>query len=182
MDPGPDPRDPYVFRPPGSGSGSISMMYGAGWKNLNSYCFVTFLWLLSLKNDVNAASNRGGNKQKSWEKKLFSIVISKVTDENTWIRGQIRRRIRSRIRIHYSEVRIRGSESGSVSNVTDQQHCIMIFKICISHVRRARPNVRSLKRLFLLFRQIPSLLLDSFFLYIFLAGHIFFMSSILYFL
>jgi hypothetical protein len=46
----PDPPDPNVFGPPGSGSGSISQRYGS-WillstskkrkKNLDSYCFVT---------------------------------------------------------------------------------------------------------------------------------------------
>jgi hypothetical protein len=44
----PDPSDPYVFGPPGSGS--VSQMYGSGsfchkakivLKNLDSYCFVT---------------------------------------------------------------------------------------------------------------------------------------------
>ncbi len=34
-DPNPDPPDPHVFGPPGSGSGSISK------KNLDSYNFVT---------------------------------------------------------------------------------------------------------------------------------------------
>ncbi len=29
-DPNPDPSDPYVFGPPGSGSGSISQRYGSG--------------------------------------------------------------------------------------------------------------------------------------------------------
>jgi hypothetical protein len=29
-DPSPDPSDPYVFGPPGSGSGSSSQMYGSG--------------------------------------------------------------------------------------------------------------------------------------------------------
>ncbi len=60
-------------------------------KNLNSYCSVTSFDFLSLKNDVNIASK--SNKQKN----LF-LAILKVTDEN-----------RIRIRIHQSEVRIRGS-------------------------------------------------------------------------
>jgi hypothetical protein len=29
-DPNPDPPDPHVFGPPGSGSGSISQSYGSG--------------------------------------------------------------------------------------------------------------------------------------------------------
>jgi hypothetical protein len=51
-DPNPDPSDPYVFVPPGSGSGSIRQRYGPGSgsfyhhakivrKYLDSYCFVT---------------------------------------------------------------------------------------------------------------------------------------------
>jgi hypothetical protein len=38
--------DPNVFGPPGSGSGSF---YREG-KNLNSYCFVTFLWSFLFEN------------------------------------------------------------------------------------------------------------------------------------
>jgi hypothetical protein len=46
----PDPSDPYVFGPPGSGSGYTSKRYGSGSfyhqakkskKNLDSHCFVT---------------------------------------------------------------------------------------------------------------------------------------------
>jgi hypothetical protein len=61
-DPNPDP-DPRVFRPPGSGSGSISQKcgYGSGAiyhpsiikqnskKNLEFYCFVTYFILFSVK-------------------------------------------------------------------------------------------------------------------------------------
>jgi hypothetical protein len=42
----PDPPDPHVFGPPGSGSGSISESYGSGSlsknnkKKLDFYCFV----------------------------------------------------------------------------------------------------------------------------------------------
>jgi hypothetical protein len=55
--PDPDPSDPYVFGPPGSGS--ISQMYGSG---SGSFChqekprfllFCDFFMTLSLKNDVN---------------------------------------------------------------------------------------------------------------------------------
>ncbi len=50
----PDLSDPYVFGPPGSRSGSISQRYGSGSfyhqakiakQNLDSYCFVTTVWL-----------------------------------------------------------------------------------------------------------------------------------------
>ncbi len=55
-DPNPDPSNPYVFGPPGSGSISQQVQYGI-WirillsssknrkKNLASYCFVTSFWL-----------------------------------------------------------------------------------------------------------------------------------------
>jgi hypothetical protein len=75
----PDPPDPHVFGPPGSGSGSTGQRYGSGSgscfgsgsfyyhakivkKNLDSYYFVTLFDFLSLKNDVNVASK--SNKQK----------------------------------------------------------------------------------------------------------------------
>jgi hypothetical protein len=77
----PDPPEPHVFGPPGSGSGSTSQRYGSGYgscsgfesgsfyhhakivrKNLDSYYFVTLFDFLSLKNDVNVASK--SNKQK----------------------------------------------------------------------------------------------------------------------
>jgi hypothetical protein len=77
----PDPPDPHVFGPPGSGS--ISQRYGSGsgyrsgsfyhfsWKNskknLDSYYFVTLFDFLSWKNYVNVSSK---NKQK------FFIIIS----------------------------------------------------------------------------------------------------------
>jgi hypothetical protein len=34
------------------------------WKNLDSYCFVTSLWLLSLKNDVNDKCSLKKNLEK----------------------------------------------------------------------------------------------------------------------
>jgi hypothetical protein len=58
----PDPSDVYVFRPPGSGSGSISQRYGSGSfyhqaKLVRKTLIPTVLGLLfnflSLKNDVN---------------------------------------------------------------------------------------------------------------------------------
>ncbi len=72
----PDPSDPYVFGPPGFGSGSISQRYGSGSgsfyhqaKNVRKILIPTVLWLLfdflSLKNDANVPSK--SNKQKmSW--------------------------------------------------------------------------------------------------------------------
>ena len=55
-DPNPDPPDPHVFGPPGSGSfyqqGKISK------KNLDSYCFVPSLGFLSLKNDMTVGTLR----------------------------------------------------------------------------------------------------------------------------
>jgi hypothetical protein len=67
----PDPPDPHVFGPPGSGSGSTSQRYGSGSfyyhgknskKSLDSYFFVTLFDFLSLKNDVSLTSK--SNKQK----------------------------------------------------------------------------------------------------------------------
>ncbi len=76
-DPNPDPSDPYVFGPPGSGSGSISQRYGSGYgsgffyhqaKIVRKPLIPTSLWrlfdLLSLKNDVNVPSK--SNKQKNF--------------------------------------------------------------------------------------------------------------------
>ncbi len=71
----PDPPDPRVFGPPGSGS--ISQRYGSGSgpgsfyhhakiirKNLESYYFVTLFDFLSLKNNVNVPVPSKSNKQK----------------------------------------------------------------------------------------------------------------------
>jgi hypothetical protein len=71
--PDPDPHVfPNVFWLPGSGS--ISQRYGSGSgyfyhhaktvrkKNLDSYCFVTYYGLLSLKNDVNVPSKNASQK------------------------------------------------------------------------------------------------------------------------
>jgi hypothetical protein len=49
-------------------------------KNRAFYCFVTSLWLLSLKNDINVPSKRKKHKNLR-EKKLFFVGIFKVTDE-----------------------------------------------------------------------------------------------------
>jgi hypothetical protein len=69
----PDPPDPHVFGPPGSGS--TSQRYGSGSgsfyhhaknskENLDSYYFVTLFDFLSSKNDVNVPSK--SNKQKKF--------------------------------------------------------------------------------------------------------------------
>jgi hypothetical protein len=72
----PDPPDPHVFGPPGSGSGFTSQMYGSGSGSCSgsgsfylhakiirkTLYFVTLFDFLSLKNDINVASK--SNKQK----------------------------------------------------------------------------------------------------------------------
>ncbi len=72
--PDPDPPDPHVYGPPGSGS--TSQRYGSGSfyhhakivrKTLIPY-FVTLFDFLSLKNDVNVPSK--SNKKKKLCKKL----------------------------------------------------------------------------------------------------------------
>ncbi len=65
----PDPSDPYVSGPPGSGSGSIGQRFGSGsFYNQakivrKTYCFVIFFYFLFLKNDVNVPSK--STKQKT---------------------------------------------------------------------------------------------------------------------
>jgi hypothetical protein len=68
----PDP-DPYVFGPPGSGSGPSS-------KNSKKNLHLLFYDFLSLNNDANVVS------------KLFCVAALKVTDENS--RFLLRIRIR----------------------------------------------------------------------------------------
>jgi hypothetical protein len=46
---------------------------------------------------------------------LREVCILKVNEERSWIR--------SWIRIHYLDVRVRGSGAGSAPFVTDLQHC-----------------------------------------------------------
>jgi hypothetical protein len=75
----PDPPDPRVFGPPGSGTGSTSQRYGSGSGScsgsgsgsfyhhakivrFDSSYFVILFEFLSLKNDVNVASK--SHKQK----------------------------------------------------------------------------------------------------------------------
>ncbi len=75
-----DPSDPYVFGPPGSGSGSASQRYGSGYgsfyqgkivrKTLIPTVLRLLFDLLSLKNDVNVPSKR--NKQKNL---FFKLVF-----------------------------------------------------------------------------------------------------------
>jgi hypothetical protein len=137
-DPNPDPPDPHVFRPPGSGS--TSQIYGSGSGSgsfyhhakivrktlIPRYYFVTFFDFLSLKNDVNVPSK--SNKQKKLCSKSNFLLASGVSDEN-------------RIRPPGS-----GSESGSGSigqrhgsadpdphqNVMDPQHCLSVPYIVVS--------------------------------------------------
>jgi hypothetical protein len=56
----PDPSDPYVFGPPGSGS-IFYLQAKVVRKNLDSYCFVTSFDFLSSKNYINIPSK--SNKQ-----------------------------------------------------------------------------------------------------------------------
>jgi hypothetical protein len=71
----PDPSDPYVFGPPGSGAGPSSQRYGSRSfyhqaKIVRKTLIPTVLWLLfdflSLKNDVNVPSK--SNRQKNFFK------------------------------------------------------------------------------------------------------------------
>jgi hypothetical protein len=94
-DPDPDPSDPYVYGPPGSGSGSFSQRYGSGSfhqqakivkKNLIQTVLQLLLDFLSLKNLVNVPSKT----RKVISRKLFFyyffVGILKVNDENSRIR------------------------------------------------------------------------------------------------
>jgi hypothetical protein len=78
-----DPKDPYVFGPPGSGSISQSYGSGSGYRSGSFYyqakivrkalipTVLRLLYaLLSQKNDVNVPSKSTGNKQK----KLFLLT------------------------------------------------------------------------------------------------------------
>ncbi len=82
-------------------------------KILNSYCFVTSLWLFIFEKWCKCSF-------KIISKKKFLVVILKITGENTRIRIQSRIRVRIRIRvgirIRQSEVRVQicGSRSRSV--------------------------------------------------------------------
>jgi hypothetical protein len=90
----PDPKDPYVFGPPRSASGSINQRYGSGSgsfyhqaKIVRKALMPTVLWLLydflSLKNDVRVNITSKGNKQKNF------VDILKITDKNSRIRIRI---------------------------------------------------------------------------------------------
>jgi hypothetical protein len=60
-DPNPDPPDPHVFGPPGSGSFyHHAKIVRIG--NIDSYYFVTLFDFLSLKNDVNVPSKSNSRK------------------------------------------------------------------------------------------------------------------------
>jgi hypothetical protein len=80
-DSNPDPSDPYVFGPPGSGSGSICQRHGSGSfyhqaKIVRKTLIPTVLLLLfdSLKNDVNVPSK--GDKQKNFVQIISFLLAS----------------------------------------------------------------------------------------------------------
>ncbi len=69
---------PYVFGPPGSGSGSVCQRYGSEYfyhqaKNLEKHWFLlTSLWLFILENDLNVPSK--SNTQTNLEKISFLMA------------------------------------------------------------------------------------------------------------
>jgi hypothetical protein len=79
-----DPPDPYVFGPPGSGSGSINTRYGSGSfcrqakivrKPLIPTVLLILLDVLSFEIDVNVPFIKSiGNKQKNCFKKIIFFV------------------------------------------------------------------------------------------------------------
>ncbi len=81
-DPNPDPPDPRVFWPPGSGSGSTSQRYGSGSFYLHAkiirkiwiLLFCDSFWLFIFKNNVNVPSK--SNKQKKLCSKISFLVAS----------------------------------------------------------------------------------------------------------
>ncbi len=84
-----DSSDPFVFGPPGSGSGLVSQRCGSGSfyhqeKKVRKALISTVLWLLfdflSSKNDVNLISK--SNKQKNFFKLVFCWRL-----EGQWIAG-----------------------------------------------------------------------------------------------
>ncbi len=84
--PNPDPPDPHVFGPPGSGS--ISQRYGSGSTNqqakiVRKTLIPTVLWLLldflSLKNYVNVPSK--SNKKTFFKISFFFVCVLKVNDD-----------------------------------------------------------------------------------------------------
>ncbi len=105
----PDPSDPYVFGPPGSGSSS--QRYGSGSRSFyhhtkivkKSWFCLPFLWLLfdflSVKTIVNVPSK--SNKQKNLGKNLLLVRILSATDEKSRIQiqgsGSVPKRHRSAI-------------------------------------------------------------------------------------
>jgi hypothetical protein len=73
--------DPNIVGPPQSGILLWSSKNSK--KNLDSYCFVTSLWLFSLNIDVNIAS-KSNNKQKNF--KNFFVAVFKVRGTDPRIR------------------------------------------------------------------------------------------------
>ncbi len=98
-DPNPDPPDPRIFGPPGSGSGFISQRCGSGSgsgsfyqaKMVRKTLISAVLWilfdLLPSKNYVKVPVPSQSSMQKNVFKKFYFFVgILKVNDENRRIR------------------------------------------------------------------------------------------------
>ncbi len=83
---------PYVFGPPGYGSGSFYHQAKIVRRTVTCTILPTVLWLLfnflSLKNDVKVSSK--SNKQKNFLKTFSFFGVLKVNDGNSRIRIQIR--------------------------------------------------------------------------------------------
>ncbi len=121
----PDPLDPSVFGPPGSGSRFFRKQAINGEKtNFLLFCFIM---TLSLKNYINVHSKR--NRHKNFRKFNFIFGILKITGE--------KRRSRICIRVRYSNVRIRWSGSipkcygsGTLELVNARpEHGILLFSL-----------------------------------------------------
>ncbi len=126
----PDSSDPYIFGPPGSGSGPINQRYGSGSgsfyhqaKIVRKILIPTVLWLLfdflSLKNDVNIPSK--SNKQKNFFLNLFCVGNLMVNGENS--------RIRIRIRIWIISQRHGSVDPDPHQNVMEPQHWFTVYRI-----------------------------------------------------
>ncbi len=100
---------PYVFRPPGSESGSVVYFYVSGSFHQQAKKFRIILIssaLFFMTFFICEECCKCTFKNYS-HKKIFFVGILMVTDE----KRRIRQRIRIRIRIRQSQVRIRGSGS-----------------------------------------------------------------------
>ena len=119
-DPNLDPPDPHVFWPPRSASTSQRYPDPAldpaparillspsknSKKNIDSYCFVTSLWLYSLKNDVNVPSK--SNKQKNFRLTSWRS-LTKITGSGT------------------NSQRYGSADPDPYQNFMDAQHCLQV--------------------------------------------------------